>query len=253
MTRQTFDLNQLRVASPCSVPWASMTGDGRARHCDSCQLNVYNIAELSRAEVENLVATREGRLCIRLYKRADGTVITKDCPVGLRAYQKRVARFAGAALTAILGLFSVSFGQKDDKKAIDAAKLKIMRTVSQNSALNGTITDPNGALVPNAEILLFKGKREIGRVKSDENGHFAFASLAPGLYALEVKADGFVAYKVKNIKIGNNESSGVDISLNVDNETVVVGIYVCDSSGIDTRSTTVQTTITRDMMNKIPH
>src|SRR5215203_982280 len=120
MTKQTFDINKLRVAAPCSVSWEAMTGDERARHCDSCQLNVYNISEMTRAEAEDLITGREGRLCIRLYKRADGTVLTKDCPVGLRAYQKRIARFAGAALATVLGLFSVSFGQKDDKKAVDA-------------------------------------------------------------------------------------------------------------------------------------
>src|SRR6185369_3331890 len=118
-------INKLRVASLCSVGWETMTGDERIRHCQSCQLNVYNISEMARADAENLITKREGRLCIRLYKRADGTVLTKDCPVGFRAYQKRVARFAGAALAAILGLFSVSFGQKDDKKAIDASKLDI--------------------------------------------------------------------------------------------------------------------------------
>src|SRR5258706_15038909 len=113
MTNKKFDVNSLRVASPCSVGWEMMTGDERARHCQLCSINVYNVSALSAAEVESLVLKREGRLCIRMYRRADGTVLTKDCPVGLRAIQKRAARFAGATLATILGLFSVSFGQKE--------------------------------------------------------------------------------------------------------------------------------------------
>ena len=113
MTKRNFDINKLRVAAPCPVGWATMSGDERVRHCQSCQLSIYNSAEMTKREAEDLIATREGRLCIRLYKRADGTVLTKDCPLGIRAYQKRISRFAGATLATILGLFSVSFGQKE--------------------------------------------------------------------------------------------------------------------------------------------
>ncbi|MDP6445185.1 MAG: hypothetical protein QF805_15410, partial [Pirellulaceae bacterium] len=41
------------------------------------------------------------RLCVRIYRRSDGTVITKDCPVGLRAARLQVVRM----LTAVAGIF----------------------------------------------------------------------------------------------------------------------------------------------------
>jgi hypothetical protein len=128
MIKQNFHIDKLRVASPCSVGWEEMTGDECIRHCNSCQLNIYNIAEMTEAEVKNLISSYEGRLCIRLYKRADGTVLTKDCPVGIRAYQKKAAHFAGAALATIFGLFSISFGQKENDKTVDASKEEISRT-----------------------------------------------------------------------------------------------------------------------------
>jgi hypothetical protein len=127
MTKQNFNINKLRVASPCSTGWETMSGDERVRRCHSCELNIYNISEMTKNEVEDLIANREGRLCIRLYKRTDGTVLTKDCPVGFRAYQKRVARFAGAALATVLGLFSVSFGQKPRKKLLMLQELKSLK------------------------------------------------------------------------------------------------------------------------------
>ena len=77
-------LNQIRIASPCPVSWEQMIGDNRVRFCGECQLNVYNFGELSRTEAEELLRSTEGRLCGRLYRRADGMVITKDCPVGFR-------------------------------------------------------------------------------------------------------------------------------------------------------------------------
>lgn len=254
MNKQNFDVNKLRVASPCSVGWETMSGDERVRHCQSCQLNVYNIAEMTKAEVESLIENREGRLCLRLYKRADGTVLTKDCPVGFRAYQKRLARFAGATFAAILGLFSLSYGQKDEKKTIDASKMTIVKTVNQaqETVLSGVIIDPNGAIVPGAEIRLFKkGEKEVRKTNSDADGNYSFASLSDGIYDLEAKSSGFKKIIVKNIKIAGNETNKLDIVLEVSSETVTVGIYA-EEPMIDITSSGMTTTITRQMIDKLP-
>src|SRR5262245_23205560 len=102
MTQSSL-VNNLRVASLCPASWDSMSGDNTVRYCELCHLNVYNFSAMTTAEVEKLLMTNEGRrICGRLYKRADGTVITRDCPVGLRALRKRIARRAGAVLTALL-------------------------------------------------------------------------------------------------------------------------------------------------------
>jgi len=96
-------LNNVRVASPCSVPWEQMTGDDRLRHCQQCNLNVYNFSAMSAQEVVDLVQQKESRLCGRFFRRADGTMITSDCPVGLRAaLRRRIAGIAARAAAAIL-------------------------------------------------------------------------------------------------------------------------------------------------------
>jgi Carboxypeptidase regulatory-like domain len=227
MTKQNFDVNKLRVASPCSVGWETMTGDERIRHCHSCQLNIYNISEMRKNEVENLIANREGRLCIRLYKRSDGTVLTKDCPVGFRAYQKRVSRFAGATLATILGLFSISFGQKKDEKPVDASKVKIVKTENQDqeSVLYGIIADPNGTILPGAQIKLFKkGKKKARKTKSDSDGNYKFGALSEGTYEVEIKYADFQKLKIKNLKIKKNEQNQLDIVFKLEGESVTVGI-----------------------------
>ena len=76
-----------------------MEGDDRVRFCGECRKNVYNLSALPRAEAERLLQEREGNLCVRLYKRADGTVMTTDCPVAVR--RLRVRRIVG--MTAGLG------------------------------------------------------------------------------------------------------------------------------------------------------
>jgi len=103
-------LESLQIASPCTADWEQMYGDERVRFCGHCQLKVYNLSGMSREEAEALVENREGRLCVRFFRRADGTVITQDCPVGLAALRQKVIRAAVgvAALAASMlgGIFA---------------------------------------------------------------------------------------------------------------------------------------------------
>ena len=91
-------LNKLYIAAPCSVPWESMEGDDRIRHCGQCALNVYDVSKLTTKEAADLIRNKEGRLCMRLYRRADGTIITDNCPVGLRKIRYRLKLTAVAVL-----------------------------------------------------------------------------------------------------------------------------------------------------------
>jgi hypothetical protein len=97
-------LDRIHVASPCSASWDAMTGDDRTRHCAQCDLDVHNIAELTRDEAEQVLAKlAEGRVCARFFRRTDGTILTKDCPVGLAAIRRRVLT-ATSRVAAAIGL-----------------------------------------------------------------------------------------------------------------------------------------------------
>lgn len=255
INKQNFDVSNLRIASPCSVGWETMSGDERVRRCHSCELNIYNIAEMTSKEIENLITNRENRVCIRLYKRVDGTVLTKDCPVGFRAYQKRAARLAGAALATILGLFSVSFGQKEDEKTVDTSKVKINRTANQNqeSVLSGIVRDANGAIIPAAKLKLYKeGDKKFIKVKSNADGHYIFKNISVGVYTLEAEHKGFIKHKLINLEVKNNEKVAVDIELQPGSISVTVGIYA-EEPLIDTTSSSITTKITRKQIDNLPY
>jgi hypothetical protein len=106
MRKFTSPLEGVRVAAPCSADWEKMVGDERMRYCGQCSLHVYNLSGMTKREAEGLVANAEGRLCVRYYRRADGSILTRNCPVGLRAVKQRVSRIAGATLSAVLGFFA---------------------------------------------------------------------------------------------------------------------------------------------------
>lgn len=96
---------RIRIASPCSVDWNQMYGDDKQRFCKDCSLNVYYLPGMSSQEVESFILRSEGRVCVRLYERADGTLITEDCPVGLSAARLRVRRIATAAASVVVSFF----------------------------------------------------------------------------------------------------------------------------------------------------
>lgn len=106
MPTYTDPLEHVKVAAPCPADWERMVGDERMRYCDRCSLHVYNLSGMTRREAEALVASSEGRLCVRFYRRPDGTILTRNCPVGLSALRRRAARAATATLTAVLGFFA---------------------------------------------------------------------------------------------------------------------------------------------------
>ena len=98
-------LNNLKIASPCSQDWNAMLGDNRKRYCGECKLNVYNLSGMSKAEAENLIMNAEGRLCVRFYKRADGSVLTQDCPVGWVKVKNRTKAYVAALASLIFTFF----------------------------------------------------------------------------------------------------------------------------------------------------
>lgn len=209
---------------------------------------------MTSGEVQNLIENTEGRICGRLFLRADGTMITKDCPVGIRAFYKRTARFAGATLTAIFALFSFGFGQSQSKKETACKRAgKIFRSESRNlNFVEGTILDSLCMAVPDAKITLINedSKREF-HINSNKNGYYRILLGAPGRYSYSVEADGFITYG-NELEINNHESLQFNVILEAGG---FIGIIVVDDENtmIDLKSSGKTTKITREMIDKLPH
>ena len=240
MNRPPVRLEDLRIASPCPVSWETMTGDERVRHCRECGLNVYDISRLTRAEAERLVSTTEGRLCGRLFRRADGTVLTADCPVGWRAVKRRTARAAGAALTALLSLFTSGLGQTPaaKQKAEECRQQLTLQRVAAGqppqprkaAPLSGTILDPTGAIIVNSVITLTDEKtKQTRQAVSDEQGRYEFTALPAGSYTLTAEAAGFKSLTVPALELRAEETVRADATLLVSDVTNAVLVGIIDS------------------------
>lgn len=126
MSKFESPLNNISIASPCSADWNEMYGDDRKRFCGDCKLNVYDLSGMTKAEAESLVMNAEGRLCVRFYRRADGTVITQDCPVGWAKVKQRTKLYATAVASLLIALFTgVLFVSVFSKKQTTIGVLRI--------------------------------------------------------------------------------------------------------------------------------
>jgi hypothetical protein len=95
-------LDRISVASPCSESWGEMVGDERVRYCLKCEKNVFNLSAMNRDEAEALLQQRAGgEVCVRYYQRADGTIMTQDCPVGVSKKRRKKVALAVAGAGAM--------------------------------------------------------------------------------------------------------------------------------------------------------
>ena len=160
MASRRIALEDVQVASPCSVAWESMHGTERVRYCGECRLSVYNLSAMSRAEAEEFLALSTGRTCVRLYRRADGTVLTEDCPRGLARLGKAARRGAGMVLAKVFALLYVLawlVGLALGEKGRSAARRHLAQVEPFRTALSwvpsgtcGTPPGPPPAVTPPA-------------------------------------------------------------------------------------------------------
>lgn len=173
-------IDNIRIASPCPANWEQMQGNDRVRHCDACNLNVYNLAAFTESEIRALVANRKGRLCGRIYQRRDGTVLTQNCPVGMRAVARRISRIAGA----VFAFLTVNFSA-----GLPSVGQSYTRTNVSSAAIDLEVIDPSGAPIPEAEVILnATSRKQTLRGKTDKYGRFVLAGVQSGRYELAVSA-----------------------------------------------------------------
>jgi hypothetical protein len=111
MTRRIpLSLDVIDIQTPCTASWDAMRGDDRVRFCDQCRLNVYDLSAMTREAATKLVSEREGRLCVRFFRRADGTVLTADGCGRVRAAARRAKRVAVAMAGALFAAVLTPFG-----------------------------------------------------------------------------------------------------------------------------------------------
>jgi hypothetical protein len=229
-----------------------MAGDERVRHCTLCELNVYNFADMTRDEVRDLLMQTEGRVCARMVRRADGTLLTRDCPTGLRALRRRASRMATAVIAAMLALSGVAFGRTPDRMRVkrNGSKVKIetMRaSTTQPAAFNG-IVEVDGSSLPGATVTITSEATNTTRTTvTDADGRFVAPRLDPGDYSVRVELSGFAPAVISHLPLQANQITSARVLLRMTSCTVLVGAV-----GPEPMGNGISTTFGAKLINDLP-
>ena len=116
----------------------------------------------------------------------------------------------------------------------------------------GTVTDPTGAVVPNASISLTNLGTSEGRTgRSNSSGDFIFTLLPVGHYSITVKASGFQASVTKDLAVEAGDRARADVQLQVGSESTVVEV-TASTPLLQADSATVSSTVTAKAVQDLP-
>jgi hypothetical protein len=123
--------------------------------------------------------------------------------------------------------------------------LPVTLTAQDTASITGTVTDPSGAAVTNAQVTLISTEHGINRTTTTNgSGDYLFASLPIGAYDLTVSDPGFKKYDAKGIILRVAEKTRVNVVLQVgaiNTEVVVQGQEVAQ---VETQSSDLGGTVT---------
>jgi hypothetical protein len=123
-------------------------------------------------------------------------------------------------------------------------------TVATGS-IQGTVTDPNGAVVPGATITITsKATGQATKFNSSSSGTYASGALIPGEYQVRIEAKGFQTQVLTvPVQVGNAASGSAKLTLGQSTEIVeVTGSAVA----VNTEQATVQGVLTTEQIENLP-
>jgi len=91
--------------------------------------------------------------------------------------------------------------------------------------LSGRVIDTNGAVVPAANVkLISQSTSQVREITTKDSGEFAFTLLPPGLYKLEVIANGFHNVQIDAVQINITQTTSVVVHLDPATVSGIVNI-----------------------------
>jgi carboxypeptidase family protein len=223
-------LDQLKIVSPCSTDWDRMSGDEKKRFCSECDKFVYDFSQMTRSQVEAIVSIHRGRMCARITRRPDGSLVTLEAPPVHPIVARRASPVANATLAAILGLGVPANALNVD---VSAAQLIVRSDADGKTArtpfgggeavVGGTVVDPQSAVIPNAVVKLISDAGAEIETKTSGEGEFRFAQVPYGAYIMLVEAQGFSTHVNSNVIVDTPYDTRFEVTMKVNRRLTLTG------------------------------
>src|SRR5467141_4943740 len=119
-------------------------------------------------------------------------------------------------------------------------------------AINGTVTDPSGAVIPNAAVKATESNTGIDHnTVTTSEGVFSLQDIPLGFYKVSVTASGFPVYTVDKVEVTAGTIYTLPVKLSLQQQATTVEVSAAAVS-LDTTTATQSTTLTSDVVQDVP-
>jgi hypothetical protein len=133
-----------------------------------------------------------------------------------------------------------------------ALSASLAAQTAATGALTGTVTDPTGAVVPNATVTATSVDAGLARTATTgADGVYKFNLLPPGNYSVKFEATGFGAVEVPSATVNVTETAVLNRALQVGSQTQEVSVQA-DVEAIQTQSSTLGTVVNTQTVTDLP-
>src|SRR5579872_776751 len=113
------------------------------------------------------------------------------------------------------------------------------------ASITGTVTDPTGAAIPNAQITVSNSEHGIKRTTvTNAEGSYLVSAVPPGNYDLTITAKGFKKYQATGIVLRVAEKARADAAMVVGAENAEVNVEGTNVAQVETQTNELAGTIT---------
>ena len=118
--------------------------------------------------------------------------------------------------------------------------------------INGTVTDPSGAVVPQAHVVATEiATATVYNTVVSSGGEFAFNDLPPGTYKVTVSAAGFQTVDVNGVSVAAGKVYTLPFKLSLAQEATSIEVSA-DALTLDTTTTTQTTVLENKALQDVP-
>ncbi len=120
------------------------------------------------------------------------------------------------------------------------------------AAVMGRVLDPQGAAVPNAEVVVRSDDTGVEqKVRTSVQGNWAVRFLIPGHYGIRISAEGFVPVERRDIELQTSDQKQFDVKLELGSTSTHIEV-VAETPLVDTTAATSGTVITKEEIAEMP-
>ncbi len=226
MSKNDF-LDAIEVKTPCEQDWKTMRGSNQFRFCDHCAKDVHNISAMTRKRARKLVAQSNGNLCVRYTRLPNGKIQTIKNTLHQITRQTGIAAgVLGTSLTLSTLAYAQTPTDNNQNESVQIVRVADEKSDNPNGTISGTITDPNGAVIPFAFVTISNEQTNFYQsINANQEGFYEFKDVPRGVYKLKFDAGGFASKELVQISVngGSEETQNAQLAVQTFEEVVTVG------------------------------